>query len=279
MVELGKQDGMAASVLRFAILTAARTGEAIGARWSEIDLPAAVWTIPPERIKAGREHRVPLSDAALAVLGEAAKLRQDGPDAPVFPAARSGKPLSNMALLMLLRRMGRDDLTAHGFRSTFRDWAAETGWPDDLAEAALGRGPLVLLDFDQSPMTGTTFATIAARVAEPNHECRAQYDGVLSAIWAPEPLSKQIAACGLPSEPIPPELLADPAVLALGASGLVANGAVKMAAPAHDKARDTPLIGALTFRAGEPMDADPLRLALLVGIAIGTYPAHLPDAA
>ena len=174
MVELGKQDGMAASVLRFAILTAARTGEAIGARWSEIDIPAAVWTIPPERIKAGREHRVPLSDAALAVLGEAAKLRQDGPDAPVFPAARSGKPLSNMALLMLLRRMGRDDLTAHGFRSTFRDWAAENGWPDDLAEAALGRGPLVLLDFDQSPMTGTTFATIAARVAEPTHECRAQ---------------------------------------------------------------------------------------------------------
>jgi len=137
MVELDKQDGMAALVLRFAILTAARTGEAIGARWSEIDMQAAVWTIPPERIKAGKEHRVPLSDDALAVLGEAAKLRQDGPDAPVFPAARSGKPLSNMALLMLLRRMGRDDLTAHGFRSSFRDWAAETGWPDDLAEAAL----------------------------------------------------------------------------------------------------------------------------------------------
>ena len=89
----------------------------------------------------------------------------------------------------------------------------------------------------------------------------------------------KVAARGLPSEPIPPELLTDPAALALGASGLVANGAVKMAAPAHDKARDTPLIGALTFRAGEAMDADPLRLALLVGIAIGTDPAHLAAAA
>jgi integrase len=137
MVELDKQDGMAALVLRFAILTAARTGEAIGARWSEIDMQGAVWTIPAARMKAGDEHRVPLSDAALAVLREAAKVRQDGADAPVFPAARSGRPLSNMALLMLLRRMGRGDLTAHGFRSTFRDWAAETGQPGDIAEAAL----------------------------------------------------------------------------------------------------------------------------------------------
>ena len=137
MVELDKQDGVAGLVLRFAILTAARTGEAIGARWSEIDMQAAVWAVPEGRMKAGIEHRVPLSDAALAVLREAAKLRRDGSDAPVFPAVRSGKPLSNMALLMLLRRMERGDLTVHGFRSTFRDWAAETGQPNDLAEPTL----------------------------------------------------------------------------------------------------------------------------------------------
>jgi hypothetical protein len=148
-----------------------------------------------------------------------------------------------------------------------------------VAAAPTRGAPLVLIDFDMSPMTGTTFATIAARLAELNHECRAQYDGMLSAIWAPAPLVKQIAARAIPAEPIPPELLADPAALALSAAGLVANGAVKMAAPAHDKARDTPLLGALTFKAGEPMDADPLRLALLIGIAIGTDPAHLADVA
>ena len=142
-----------------------------------------------------------------------------------------------------------------------------------------GRGPLILLDFDLSPFAGTTFTTIAARIVELNRECRVQYDGMLSAIWAPEPLSKQIVARRIPAEPIPPELLADPATLALSAAGLVANGAVKIAAPAHEKARDTPLAGALNFKSGEPMDADPLRLALLVGIAIGTDPAHLAVAA
>ena len=96
--------------------------------------------MPGARMKAGREHRIPLSDAVLAVLADAAKLRKDGapPDAPVFPGAKEGKPLSNMALLMLLRRMERGDLTAHGFRSTFRDWAAEaTNYPRDVAEQAL----------------------------------------------------------------------------------------------------------------------------------------------
>jgi integrase len=96
----------------------------------------AVWTIPAERMKAGVEHRVPLSADALALLREAAKLRADGVD-HVFPGAKKGKPLSNMSFLMLLRRMAREDITAHGFRSTFRDWAAETGHPADIAEAAL----------------------------------------------------------------------------------------------------------------------------------------------
>jgi integrase len=136
---LAQEEGMSALALRFAILTAARTGEVIGARWSEIDMHAATWTVPAERMKAGREHRVPLSDGALDVLREVAKLAT-GPDprAFVFPGGKVGKPLSSMALLMLLRRMERGDLTAHGFRSTFRDWCAEaTNYPRAVAEAAL----------------------------------------------------------------------------------------------------------------------------------------------
>jgi integrase len=129
MVELEKEDGVAALAFRFTILTAARTGEVIGAQWSEIDVNAAVWTVPAARMKGGKEHRVPLSDSALAVLEEAAKLRPTGgTDGPVFPGGKGGKGaagLSNMAMLVLLRRMGRDDLTVHGFRSSFRDWASE----------------------------------------------------------------------------------------------------------------------------------------------------------
>ena len=139
MVDLGKQEGVAAIALRFAILTAARTGEAIGATWGEIDLAENVWTIPAERMKAGRDHRAPLSSGALAALAEARQLRTDqSDDAPVFPGGKAGKPLSNMAMLALLRRMERGDLTAHGFRSTFRDWAGEsTNHPREVAEAAL----------------------------------------------------------------------------------------------------------------------------------------------
>jgi integrase len=141
MAELDKREGTAALALRFAILTAARTGEVIGARWSEIDMRAAVWTVPGERMKAEREHRVPLADAALAALREAGKLRRDDADGPVFPGGKGGTlrgPMSNMAMLALLRRMGRGDLTVHGFRSAFRDWAAEaTSFDHDTAEAAL----------------------------------------------------------------------------------------------------------------------------------------------
>jgi integrase len=135
MAELAGQEGVAVLALRFAILTAARTGEVIGARWAEIDAEHAVWIVPAIRMKANREHRAPLSDAALALLHEAGKLRASDGDGFVFPGRRAR--LSNMALLMALRRMGRGDLTTHGFRSTFRDWAAETGKPADIAEAAL----------------------------------------------------------------------------------------------------------------------------------------------
>jgi integrase len=139
MATLATQPGIAALALRFAILTAARTGEVLGATWREIDLDAATWTIPPLRMKAGREHRVPLSDPALGVLTAVAKLRTTNePDAPLFPGAVANKGLSNMAMLTLLRRMKRDDLTTHGFRSTFRDWAAETtAYPGEVVEMAL----------------------------------------------------------------------------------------------------------------------------------------------
>jgi integrase len=139
MPKLTAEEGIAAMALRFAILTCARTGETIGARWPEIDLNGKVWTVPAERMKAGREHRVPLSADAVAILREVAKLKSDD-NGYVFPGRKEGQPLSNMAFLALLRRMGRDDITAHGFRSTFRDWAGETGKPDDIAEAALAHG-------------------------------------------------------------------------------------------------------------------------------------------
>ena len=137
MEELAGQDGTAALALRFAILTAARTGEVIRARWREMDQTTATWRVPADRMKSGREHRVPLSDAALDVLRTTARLG-DEPDEFVFPGLKPRQPLSNMAMLMLLRRMGRADLTAHGFRSTFRDWCSEVArCPREVAEAAL----------------------------------------------------------------------------------------------------------------------------------------------
>jgi integrase len=132
MTSLREQEGVAARALEFAILTAARTGEIIGAPWSEID--GDVWTVPKERMKKGeREHRVPLSKRALAILQE-----MRGKSEYLFPGGKPAEPLSNMALTMTLRRMKRDDLTVHGFRSTFRDWCGdETDFPREVAEAAL----------------------------------------------------------------------------------------------------------------------------------------------
>lgn len=120
----------------FTVLTAARTSEALHAKWSEFDLKAKTWTVPAARMKANVEHRVPLAPRCLKVL-EAARGLADGGDY-VFPGRRRSSPLSNMVFLMTLRRMGRDDLTAHGFRSSFRDWAAErTHVPSAVCEAAL----------------------------------------------------------------------------------------------------------------------------------------------
>ena len=139
MADLRSRDFASGLALQFTILTAVRTSEALGATWGEVDLAEAVWTVPAARMKAGGEHRVPLSREALAVLRKAAEGRTNhGSGAAVFPGAKAGACLSNMAMTMMLRRMGRGDLTVHGFRSTFRDWCSETTEFDrDTAEAAL----------------------------------------------------------------------------------------------------------------------------------------------
>lgn len=139
MADLRKREGASTLALEFAILTAARTGEVIGATWGELDMEAKVWTVPASRMKAAREHRVPLTDDALAVLAKAkAMATSTAADAFVFQGQGKKAGLSNMALLATLKRMGRDNLTTHGFRSTFRDWCSEaTAFDRDTAEAAL----------------------------------------------------------------------------------------------------------------------------------------------
>ena len=135
MAELRRQQGIAACALQFALLTAARTGEVIGACWDEFDLAAGLWTVPAMRMKTGKEHRVPLSGSALAIVEGIAAIRQGD---FVFPGGRTGRPLSNMSMLAVLHRMGRGELTTHGFRSSFRDWVAErTNFPTEVAEMAL----------------------------------------------------------------------------------------------------------------------------------------------
>jgi integrase len=153
LAELQTRVGVSAHALEFAILTAARTDEVRGAKWSEIDLDAAVWTVPKERMKAGREHRVPLSAPVVALL-RACDPPKDGQDRSgyVFLGERAKKPLPEMAMEMLLQRVNEvaegevppwrdrngDPIVPHGFRSTFRGWCSEaTEHPRDLAEAAL----------------------------------------------------------------------------------------------------------------------------------------------
>jgi integrase len=132
---LREQTGVGSLALEFSILTATRTSETLGAKWNEIDREKRVWTVPVERMKAGELHEVPLSARALEILGEARTL---GIGEYVFPGRNPKRPLSNMVFLMLLRRIGRDDLTAHGFRSSFRDWAGDkTTFPREIAEMSL----------------------------------------------------------------------------------------------------------------------------------------------
>jgi integrase len=133
MADLRGRGGISARALEFTILTAARTGEAIGARWSEFDLSAKLWTVPAERMKAGKEHRAPLSDRAVEILSI---FPRDGDF--VFAGRKSDRPISNMAMLELVRGIRGMGATVHGFRSSFRDWAAEqTSYPTEMAEMAL----------------------------------------------------------------------------------------------------------------------------------------------
>ena len=137
MKELSGQAGIGALALKFAILTAARSGEVRGMTWDEVDLDDHLWIVPAVRMKAGREHRIPLTPPAVALLKELMPLRKPE-ESIVFPSIRDRKPLSDMTLTAVLRRMGRTDMTVHGFRSTFRDWAAEaTDYPAEMAEMAL----------------------------------------------------------------------------------------------------------------------------------------------
>jgi integrase len=134
MADLAQREGVSARALEFTILTGVRTCEAIRAKWVEIDSDQMVWTIPAVRMKAKKEHRVPLCEETVKVL----ECLPRGDGEYVFPGARAGKPLSNMAMLELVRGMRGMGVTVHGFRSTFRDWAAEqTGHPDIVVEMAL----------------------------------------------------------------------------------------------------------------------------------------------
>lgn len=136
MADICDMDGMGALALRFTVLTAVRSGETRHATWGEIDLERKIWTIPEERMKGGREHRVPLSVAAIEVL-EQAQAQAPRSEALVFPSTRPGRPLSDMTLAAVLKRLGVD-ATVHGMRSTFRDWAEEaTSYPHQVKEMAL----------------------------------------------------------------------------------------------------------------------------------------------
>ncbi len=137
MGALSTRTGVSARALTFTILTAARSGETRGMTWAEIDLDNRVWTIPAQRMKAGKQHRVPLTPAALAQLG----LRGADTDLVFGSETKAGKPISDMSMTALLRRMEYNGITVHGFRSTFRDWAGETtSFPREVIEAALAHG-------------------------------------------------------------------------------------------------------------------------------------------
>jgi integrase len=135
MTALREREGVAARALEFAILTAERTSEVLGATWDEINFKTRTWTVPALRMKADRNHRVPLCYDAVLLLQQMQAVQSSE---FVFPGHRHGKPLSDMSLLMALRRMGRGDLTTHGFRATFKTWASErTNFPREVVEAAL----------------------------------------------------------------------------------------------------------------------------------------------
>jgi integrase len=165
MALLRQQDNVAARALEFTLLTAARWGEVRGARWDEIDFERAIWTIPAARMKARKEHRVPLSDAALSTLQAMALLRSEG--GVVFPGRDFRKPLGAAALWRVLRRMDRGDITTHGFRATFRSWCADTSQSGEAAETALAHvaGSAVVRSYQRSDLLEARRGLMAAWAA------------------------------------------------------------------------------------------------------------------
>jgi integrase len=132
--DLKTRNAMSAHALRFTCLTGSRTSEVLGMRWDEIDFDSQLWTCPVERMKTGEEHRVPLTNEMLSIIEPLQTLKSDY----VFEGQKRHKPLSNMSMLMLLRRMNVEGVTVHGFRSTFRDWASEVASaPREIAEMSL----------------------------------------------------------------------------------------------------------------------------------------------
>ncbi len=132
--DLKARDAMAAQALKFTCLTGSRTGEVLGMKWDEVDITSRLWTCPADRMKGGEVHRVPLTDEMLGIIEPLQAMQSEF----VFEGQKRHKPLSNMAMLMLLRRMGVEGVTVHGFRSTFRDWAAEAAnAPSEVAEMSL----------------------------------------------------------------------------------------------------------------------------------------------
>jgi integrase len=179
MAQLADREGLAARALKFSILTAARTGEVIGATWDEIDLAAKVWVVPDSRMKARKEHRVPLSGPALEIL-KALPREADF----VFIGGSKGAAISNMAMAQLLKRMGRTDITVHGFRSTFRDWVAEkTSYPNIVAEMALAH--VIDNKVEAAYRRGDLFAKRARLMAEWARYCTTpQRDATVTPIRA-----------------------------------------------------------------------------------------------
>jgi integrase len=138
MTKLAEKQGAAALAVRFLIVTAARSSEVRGATWSEVDLEQKVWTVPAERMKAGKEHRVPLSDESLQVLGAAKTISNAAGTPYMFPGGRKRRPLTDVALSKALHFAAGKECTVHGLRSMFRDWCGEaTTHAGDVAEAAL----------------------------------------------------------------------------------------------------------------------------------------------
>ena len=190
MAALAEVDGMSALALRFAVLTAARSGEVRGMRWREVDPRTRVWTIPGERMKARKAHRVPLSGAAVALLRLVQPLRR-GPDDVVFPGPRGGKPLSDRSLSKVVRGMngGGDPprwcdhegrpVVPHGFRATFKVWSMAHGYPDPLSELALAhadrdkvRGACLRADMLEPEARRPMMEAWAAECATPREDDR-----------------------------------------------------------------------------------------------------------